>query len=347
MVELQLQEPVVRNVARVLSQEKGGAPEPATRRWVYPVFLATFCVFLFFFGINTGDLWRTENLRALIAQEFLRSGDWIVPRLYGEPYLTKPPGMYAAIALASWPLGEVRTWSARLPSALAATVCVFLFYWYFARIFGRMAGLLAAVILPTSPMWLDKASVAEIDMLQVAWVTAALLFFLRALECVEGSGQSKRRSAWGWWLGALLCVAGGVLTKWTAATFFYFTVIPLLWWRGRLGLLVSRQHLVCATVAASLVLAWAGMAIAEAGWDTFSYRIGREAVARFYPQKYGDVYRWGLVPLHPFRLLATTLPWSAVVLLTLRPGFGTLWDERGRRLLQALHCWVWPNMLFW
>ena len=185
MVELQLQEPVVGNVARGLSQEKSGEPEPATGRWTFPLFLGGFCGFLFFFGINTGDLWRTENLRALIAQEFLRSGDWIVPRLYGEPYLTKPPGMYAAIALASWPLGEVRTWSARLPSALAASVCVFLFYWYFARAFGRKAGLLAAVMLPTSPMWLDKASVAEIDMLQVAWVMAALLFFLRAAPVDE------------------------------------------------------------------------------------------------------------------------------------------------------------------
>ena len=103
----------------------------------------------------------------------------------------------------------------------------------------------------------------------------------------------------------------------------------------------------CAAVAASLVLGWAGIAIAEAGWDTFSYRVGREAVARFYPQRYGDVYRWGLVPLHPLRLLATTLPWSAVVLLALRPGFAALWDDRGRRLLQAMHCWIWPNMLFW
>src|SRR5438105_554615 len=127
--------------------------QPLDLAWPYPALLGLFCLVLFFQGINSGDLWRTENLRAPIASEFLRSGDWIVPRLYGQPYLTKPPGMYAAIALASWPLGEVRTWSARLPSALAATITVFLFYWYFARSLGRKAGLLAALILPTSPMW--------------------------------------------------------------------------------------------------------------------------------------------------------------------------------------------------
>ena len=31
----------------------------------------------------------------------------------------------------------------------------------------------------------------------------------------------------------------------------------------------------------------------------------------------------------------TNLPWSAFALLALRPGFVRLWDERGRRLLQA------------
>src|SRR5438132_14301906 len=126
--------------------------------WAAPAVLILLSGFLFFYGLNRGELYRTEGLRAIIAAEFLRSGNWIVPTLYGEPFLTKPPGMYAAIALVSWPIGDVRTWSARLPSALAATVTVFLFYWYFARVLGRNAGLVAALVLPTSPMWLDKAS---------------------------------------------------------------------------------------------------------------------------------------------------------------------------------------------
>src|SRR5215470_17418012 len=118
--------------------------------------LSALCAFLFFYGLSAGELYRTENLRAIIAAEFLRSGEWIVPRLYGEPLFTKPPGTYAAIALASWPFGEVTEWTARLPSAIAATLTVFLFYWYFARQLGRLGGLVAATILPTSVMWLDK-----------------------------------------------------------------------------------------------------------------------------------------------------------------------------------------------
>src|SRR5438105_3583818 len=135
-------------------------------RWAAPALLILLSGFLFFYGLNAGELYRTESLRAIIAAEFLRSGNWIVPTLYGEPLFTKPPGMYAAIALASWPFGGVSEWTSRLPSAVAASITLLLFYGTFRRSLGRRGGLVAAVLVPLSLMWLDKASAAEIDMLQ-------------------------------------------------------------------------------------------------------------------------------------------------------------------------------------
>jgi 4-amino-4-deoxy-L-arabinose transferase-like glycosyltransferase len=365
-----------------------GLPES---RWAAPALLIFLSGFLFFYGLNAGELYRTESLRAIIAAEFLRSGNWIVPTLYGEPLLTKPPGMYAAIALVSWPFGQVTEWTARLPSALAAAVTVFLIYGYFRRQLGVRPALMAAVMLPVSVMWLDKATSAEIDMMEVAWVTAAILCFLRALEAVEAdndralsriismrftwrpradrplalvhaetdgqmmpglrvaanSKSPNRRAAWLWWLAAMTCVAGGVLTKWTAPAFFYLTIVPFLWWRGRLGLLLGRQHCLSAAVAASLCLAWIGAAVAQTGWQPFLQTVGREAATHLLPSHHHRPYPWGETFLHPFKVMATSLPWSAVALLALRRGFAGQWDERGRRLLQALHCWVWPNLIFW
>ncbi len=131
----------------------------------------------------------------------LASGNWIVPRLYGEPLFTKPPGMYIAIALCSLPAGRVTDFTARLPSALAATGCVLLFWWYFKRQLGRGAGLAAGLIVPMSLMWLDKASSAEIDTLQVFWVTASLMFFFaprtRPLRpAARSAGGWRRCYAW-------------------------------------------------------------------------------------------------------------------------------------------------------
>jgi 4-amino-4-deoxy-L-arabinose transferase-like glycosyltransferase len=319
--------------------------------------LVALCAFLFFYGLTAGDLYRTENLRAIIAADFLRSGNWVIPKLYGEPLFTKPPGMYAAIALVSWPFGGVDTWTARLPSALAATLTVLLVYWYFGRQLGRLGGLVAACLLPASILWLDKVPTAEIDALQVAWVTAAIVFFLRALESAEepdAAGPGLR-----WWLLALVCVAGGFLTKWTAPAFFYGTAVPLLWWRGRLRLLWGRHHLLGAALAAAVCLGWAGLAVGLTGWDVFYETVSREALQRLSPSHHLEaleqlspnhqpaVYPWVGVLLHPVRTLAANLPWSAFALAAVWPGFARLWDERGRRLLQALHCWAWPNLVFW
>lgn len=309
------------------------------------VLLTAFCGALFFYGLNVGELYRNECLRAILAAEFLRTGNWVVPTLYGEPLLTKPPGMYAAIALASWPAGDVREWTARLPSALAATLLVLLFAWSFRRQLGRPAGLVAALTLPCSVLWLDKASSAEIDMLQVFWVAASVLFFLRGLEDAEQ--EATPRSVWPWWQLALLCVAGGFLTKWTAPVFFYGTVLPLLWWRGRLRLLFGRAHLVSAAVAGGMCLAWVGAAVALAGWDVFYATVSKEALMRLAPNHHPKPYPWGETLTHPLRLLAGGLPAALFALPAFRPGFADLWDDRGRRLLQALHCWLWPGLLFW
>src|SRR5262249_23749946 len=74
--------------------------------------LAFACGLLFFVGLSAGPLYRTEGLRALVAVDMLRGGDLIVPTLYGQPLLTKPPGMYLAIVAASWPFGGVSEWTA-------------------------------------------------------------------------------------------------------------------------------------------------------------------------------------------------------------------------------------------
>lgn len=316
------------------------------RRGPVLLLLLAWSAFLFLYGIGQSDLYRTEGLRAILGAEFLRSGNWVVPTLYGEPLLTKPPGSYAAIALASWPTGHVTTLTARLPSVAAAILTVACFYATFARMFGRRAGLAAAALLPASVMWLERVPTAEIDLLQLAWVAAALLAFLCALECAE-TDEQDRRWEWFWWQLALLAVAGGVLTKWTAPAFFYLTVIPLLWWRGRVNLLWRWPHLTAAALAVVPCLAWAAAAVSMVGWDTFRETVGREALQRLSPAHHPRAYPWRELLEFPLGFLVTNLPWSAFALLTLRPSFAGIWDARGRRMLQLLHCWTWANLLFW
>ncbi|MCE9532170.1 MAG: glycosyltransferase family 39 protein, partial [Planctomycetes bacterium] len=305
------------------------------------VFLFFWCALLFGYGINTGTLYRTEALRAIIGREVLY-GSWVVPTLYGEPILTKPPGMYIAIAICSLPFGEVTAFTARLPSVLAATITVFLFFGTFHQILDRHLALIGAMLMPVSFLWLDKVPSAEIDMLQVAWVAGALLTFLRALEAEESQKLALR-----WWLTSLLCVAGGFLTKWTSPAFFYLTVVPLLAWRGRLSLLFSWWHLAAVGVFLGVCTLWVSAVIAEVGWPALRDPFLAEAAQRFQPNHHGRTYPWLESLGYPFQILAANLPWSLLALWSLRPAFYRSWSTDGQRLLQLLHCWTWPNLLFW
>jgi 4-amino-4-deoxy-L-arabinose transferase-like glycosyltransferase len=330
------------NVLAIRRVSLDGAPRIRFRIALleYPILLL-WSLFLFGYGISAGTLYRTEALRAIIGREALH-GAWLTPTLYGEPFLTKPPGMYVAIAAASAPFGEVTTVSARIPSALAATITVFLFLAAFRRVVERRLALAGAMLMPVSLLWLEKAPSAEIDMLQLMWVSAALLCFLRALE--------EEESATGplvWWLLALFCVTGGFLTKWTAPAFFYLTVVPMLVWQQRLGLLFGWRHLLAVGLAVGLCALWASAVSRQLGWETLRDTILAEASQRLHPHHNGKPYPWRESLLHPFAVLAANLPWSLLALYALRPSFFQLWDENGRRLLQLLHCWTWPNLIFW
>ncbi len=302
-----------------------------------PLFVGGWCAVLFLYGLDAGPLYRTESLRAVIGRECLH-GHWLYPVLYGEPFLTKPPGHYAAIGLCSLPFGEVSAATARLPSAVAALCAVVLVYGMFRRALGDGAARLAAVLLPCSVLWLDKVPSAEIDMTLVGWVTAAIVFVHRALDAGRHGALL--------WIGALLCVAGGALTKWTAPAFFYLTLVPLLVWRGQVGLLFGWRHLLAVGVAGLVCAAWALAVVQQVGWDALVETIRKEAAYRFAP-KAGKGYPWGDVVAYPLAVIAAHLPVAGFAALTFRPSFWAALDERGKRLLQLLHCWTWPNLLFW
>ncbi len=311
----------------------GAKPQAAS------VAVAIWCAQLFVYGLCAGPVYRTESLRAIIGAECL-NGHWLYPVLYGEPFLTKPPGHYVAIALCSLPFGQVTDWSARLPSAIAATATVFLMWTLMRRAFDERIAFLASLLIPTSVLWLDKVPSAEIDMTLVGWVTAAIVLFHKALQ---GHGPSSV----GLLTFSLICVAAGTLTKWTAPAFFYLMAVPLLAWRRQLRFLVSWQHLVAVGIAGLFIAAWAAAVANEVGWEKLRDTIRSEALYRFNPPAKAKGYPWTEVFTYPLLVLAAHLPLSIFSLRTLRPSFLSQLDDRAKLLVQLLHCWVWPNLLFW
>ncbi len=76
---------------------------------------------LFFWWLGGHDLWAPdEPYFAEGAREMVVDGHWAVPHVNGVVTTDKPPLFFWLIALFSLPFGEVNSWTARLPSALAA-----------------------------------------------------------------------------------------------------------------------------------------------------------------------------------------------------------------------------------
>ncbi len=300
--------------------------------------------FLFFYGIHQGDLYRTEGLRAIVGAEMYRSGDLVVPRLYGEPILTKPPLFYWCIAFTGTIFGEVTTWSARLPAALAGCLAVVIAFLTMRRYFGPMVGFLSGLATPCSFLWLDKGSSAEIDTVLVMWVLGAWACFLRVLEMRPDDHQQ-----FGWWLATLLCVSGGVLTKWTGFLFLYVMAIPLLICQRQFLILFRWPHLLAAVLGACLVWVWLGAVIFQLGPESVWQALWKEGSPRLLHGRNASQHLLVETLVHPFKVMAICLPWSIFALIgivqSIRSKMPDVGLEGSRKIKQtivtrSLLCWA-------
>jgi 4-amino-4-deoxy-L-arabinose transferase-like glycosyltransferase len=120
-----------------------------------------------------------EPRYAWIARAMASSGDWVTPRLYGQPWFEKPVLYYWAAAL-GFSAHLPAEWAARLPSGFAALVAAILIGWLgwkFYRTESWPFGssfLLAPLIFSTCIAAIGFARAAGPDMLFSAALTAAM-----------------------------------------------------------------------------------------------------------------------------------------------------------------------------
>ncbi|MRJ22954.1 phospholipid carrier-dependent glycosyltransferase [Pseudomonas haemolytica] len=149
---------------------------------------------LFFFALGNHELQGSTEARVSgIAMAMHLDDDWVVPRLFREPFLEKPP-------LSLWlDAGAIRVFGAstgavRLASAFAGLFSVMLLYGMLRR-FGRPQTLAfsAALILATmASYWGNVRGVGEDSLLSLGVTTALLAFYQAVRPEREGS------SVWAW-----------------------------------------------------------------------------------------------------------------------------------------------------
>lgn len=124
--------------------------------------------------LGSSGLADSEGFRAIPAWEMLRSGDWGITTLFGQPYLRKPPGITWAVAASSAVFGETE-FAARLVSALAATGAALALFLFATRWWGPPFGLWAGLAYTLTPWFWRWGRSAEIESLHNAVVLVSAL----------------------------------------------------------------------------------------------------------------------------------------------------------------------------
>ena len=173
---------------------------------------------VFFWGLGSIPLLSyNEARRAIPVSNMFTTGDWLLPRLNGELYLTKPPLLYWMGAMFSHLLGTANEWAVRLPSAFAATAIAVATYRFALRHFGAWPALFAVQVLIANSGFATYARRAQLETLLTALCFCALL---AALQYTRADG----RRLWLWLSYFLLGAA--ILTKGPIA--LLFVTLPLL-----------------------------------------------------------------------------------------------------------------------
>ena len=273
-----------------------------SRRSVWLLLLAV--VLIWFGNLEYRKLIRPDEGRyAEIPREMVVSGDWTTPRLNDLKYFEKPPLQYWATAVAYEVFGE-HQWTSRLWAALTGFAGILLAWFTGTRLFGREAGIYAALLLGSSTLYALMSHVNTLDMGVTFFITLGIFSLLIAQK--EEQATQRRN----WMLLAWAAMALAVLSKGLmgvilpgAALFLYsvfnrdITVWKRMHWFGGLAVFL-------------LVAAPWFVLVIKANPEFFDRFFIYEHYTRFTTKVHGRYQPWYyFVPV----LLMGMLPWTMLM----------------------------------
>ena len=289
-----------------------------------------------------------DAVQAQIARNMLQSGDWVIARLDGVPYLEKSPLIYWMMA-GSYRIFGIHDWAARIPIALAAVLLAWVTYRYGRWAFASRAGYYAGLVVVTCAGLFLFTRVLIPDVVLTLATCLAFWSFQRAIDPDEGNPR-----LWAAVLAASLGV--GVMLKGLIAlvilgggVFVYLAVTRQLFskqtWKrlhvftgAAIFLLIAAPWHVIATLRMPPYLNFTMHSGPGDYHGFFWFYFMNEHVLRFlnlrYPRDYNTVPRFAFWALH----LVWLFPWSVYFPAVLRENFKPV-DRAGRTRLLAL-CWI-------
>ncbi len=148
--------------------------------WAHAALVALLAALTLGVGLGRGGrLSYHEAFVAQAAREINATGDWLVPRVGGQPWLEKPPLAFWLVALVGKAAGGINETIARMPSALAGGMLALGVAYFAARRFGPGVGLLAGLVQATTAWTVMRGRLAEVDMVLACLITWCVVLFDR------------------------------------------------------------------------------------------------------------------------------------------------------------------------
>ncbi len=252
-----------------------------------------------------------EGNRTTVALEMLWSSNFITPTLHGEYYYNKPPLWNWILALSIWLHGSASEWATRLPAVLALFGFSATVFHYCRKHLSQERALLVAFMLLSCGRIIFWESLLGLIDLAFSWVIFTMIMVLY---------HESKEERWGrMFLFSYLLMAIGFLFKGLPAIAFQgLSVLLILYYRKAWKQLFSIAHigsgLLAVAIIASYYVVYNKYHSLETVFQVLFVESGkRTAVA----------YGWWDTIKHalnfPLELSYHFLPWSALLLLLLRP----------------------------
>jgi 4-amino-4-deoxy-L-arabinose transferase-like glycosyltransferase len=284
-------------------------------------------------NLGVSSIWdANEAFYAQTPREMMEAGDYVTPSFNFQLRLNKPVLSYWNVA-ASYRLFGVSEWSERLPIALGGLAIIATGYGLGRLAGGPTAGLMAALVLATSPRLLLLARRIIIDVHITMWTGVILWCFALA------ETRPERRRIY---LRLMYVAAGfGVLTKGPVAVFIP-AVVFLVYLISQRRVRDVRAMMLPegALISLGIVVPWYYLLYREHGWEYIGAFIFGENLGR-YASAVGEQSRGPLFYLPV--MLGDLFPWSLLIPVAI------VWAVRERfqeRIIRLLVFWIVTIVVF-
>ena len=153
--------------------------EITRKHWI---FLWAAAALILFCRLGVADINGSEGRWLAVADEMLKSGDFLHPTINGHAYFDKPLVSYWFIAATARLCGGVSELTARIPSALAALLALASVISLTRKFYGARTALAAGWALVSTYSFIYWGRLAEADMENAAFIIAATAWYFHCRE---------------------------------------------------------------------------------------------------------------------------------------------------------------------